>query len=150
MEIKGIVHTGVVVKDIHAAIDFYHNVLGLDVYEDVGEWVTDYEEVHAMGMDHDCLHRIATLQTAEGSKVELVQFEDPRDLPGADAPDFNGRHHISFLVDDIQAWVEKLKEYDIEPFLAPLSYETEDAEGGVAYWMQFRDPFGVIVEMMQY
>lgn len=150
MKVKGIVHTGVVVKDIHAAIDFYHGVLGLEIYEDVGEWVTEYAEVHAMGMEQDCLHRIATLRTPEGSKMELVQFEEPRDLAGALAPDFNGRHHISFLVDDIQGWVEKLKEHGIAPFLPPLSYETEDAAGGIAYWMQFRDPFGVIVEMMQY
>lgn len=149
MKILGIGHVGVVVESMEKAIAFYNGVLGLEVHEEPGEWVTDYRETRAMGLP-DCLHRIAELKAPDGSKIELVEFGEPRTLEGSEAADYNGKHHISFLVDDINAWVEKLAEHDLKPFLAPLAYETDEAESGTAYWMQVLDPFGVIIEMMQY
>lgn len=149
MIIKGIGHVGVVVENLEEAINFYHGVLGLEVYEEPGEMVTDPEEGYAMGLD-DCLHRIATLRATDGTKIELVEFESPKPVKEPETTACLGKHHISFLVDDINAWLEKLKEYDIQPFRAPLSYETDEAEGGIAYWAQMRDPYGVVIEMMQY
>lgn len=149
MKILGIRHVGVVVESIPKAIEFYNGVLGLKVYEEASDWVTDFREVHAMGLP-DCKHRIATLEAPDKSQVELVEFEDPTVLEGSEMTNYNGKEHISFLVDDISAWVDRLAEEGLAPFSQPLSYETPDAEGGVAYWMQFKDPFGVVVEMMQY
>ncbi|NBI64167.1 hypothetical protein D3Z38_14155 [Clostridiales bacterium] len=149
MKILGIGHVGVVVKSLEKAIAFYNGVLGLEIAEAPGEWVTDYRETRAMGLP-DCLHRIATLKAPDGSKIELVEFEEPRALEGSEVADYNGKHHISFLVDDIDEWVKKLEEHGLKPFLAPLAYETEEAESGTAYWMQLLDPFGVIIEIMQY
>ena len=80
---------------------------------------------------------------------ELIEFENSRDLEGSDMSDYNGKEHMSFLVDDIQAYVKKLAEYGLHPFAAPMGWETPDATGGTAYWMMFKDPFGVVIEMMQ-
>lgn len=148
MNILGVGHVGVVVENIEKAMEFYNGVLGLEVYENPGDWVTDYRETRAMGLP-DCLHRLATLKASDGSKIELVEFENPRKLEGSEAADYNGKHHISFLVDDIHAWVKKFEQHGLKPFLDPLPYETDEAEGGTAYWMQLLDPFGVIIELMQ-
>ena len=148
MKILGFVHAGVVVENIHKAIDFYHGVLGLEIDEAPGEWVTDFNETRAMGVG-DVLHRIASLKCADGSKVELIEFENPRVLEGSEMSDYNGKEHMSFLVDDIYAYIDKLEEYDLKPFAPPMEWETSDAADGKAYWMMFKDPFGVVIEMMQ-
>lgn len=148
MKILGFVHAGVVVEDINKAIEFYNGVLGLEIVDGPGEWVTDFSETRAMGLG-DVLHRIAHLKCADGSQVELIEFENPRNLAGSDLSDYNGKEHMSFLVDDINAYVEKLAEYDLHPFAAPMGWETPDAKTGTAYWMMFKDPFGVVIEMMQ-
>lgn len=151
MKIKGIVHVGIIVENIEKAMEFYCGVLGLEVDAPPCDWVTDYNEVHAMGIEEDYLHRIASLKTPEGSLIELVEYEEGKAVrvPDADLPTCLGKHHISFRVDDINGWVEELAKHGIKPFRAPMAYETDAAEGGVAYWMQFRDPYGVIIEMMQ-
>lgn len=148
MKILGFVHAGVVVEDIYEAIEFYNGVLGLEIDEEPGEWVTDFSETRAMGLG-DVLHRIASLKCADGSKVELVEFENSRVLEGSELSDYNGKEHMSFLVDDIYAYVDKLAEYDLKPFAEPMAWETPAAASGKAYWMMFRDPFGVVIEMMQ-
>ena len=114
MKILGFVHAGVVVEDINKAIEFYNGVLGLEVLDGPGEWVTDFNETRAMGLG-DVLHRIAHLKCADGSQVELIEFENSRDLEGSDMSDYNGKEHMSFLVDDIQAYVKKLAEYGLHP-----------------------------------
>ncbi len=148
MKVLGFVHAGVVVEDINKAIEFYNGVLGLEVADGPCEWVTDFNETRAMGLG-DVLHRIAHLKCADGSQVELIEFENSRDLEGSDMSDYNGKEHMSFMVDDIHGFVEKLAEYDIHPFAAPMGWETPDAASGTAYWMMFKDPFGVVIEMMQ-
>lgn len=148
MKILGFVHAGVVVEDIYKAIEFYNGVLGLEVDEAPGEWVTDFNETRAMGLG-DVLHRIAALKCADGSKVELIEFENSRGLEGSEMSDYNGKEHMSFLVDDIYAYVDRLSEIGIEPFAKPMEWETSSAASGKAYWMMFRDPFGVVIEMMQ-
>lgn len=148
MRVLGFVHAGVVVEDIYKAIDFYNGVLGMEISEAPGEWVKDFNETRAMGLG-DVLHRIASLKCADGSKVELIEFENSRILEGSEMADYNGKEHMSFLVDDIYAYVDKLAEYGLKPFAAPMTWETADAEDGTAYWMMFKDPFGVVIEMMQ-
>lgn len=148
MKILGFVHSGVVVEDIYKAIEFYNGVLGLEIDEAPGEWVTDFNETRAMGVG-DVLHRIASLKCADGSKVELIEFENSKVLEGSELSDYNGKEHMSFLVDDINAYVEKLAEHGLKPFAAPMEWETSAAKDGKAYWMMFRDPFGVVIEMMQ-
>ena len=83
MKILGFVHAGVVVEDINKAIEFYNGVLGLEVLDGPGEWVTDFNETRAMGLG-DVLHRIAHLKCADGSQVELIEFENSRDLEDSD------------------------------------------------------------------
>ena len=93
MKILGFVHAGVVVEDINKAIEFYNGVLGLEVLDGPGEWVTDFNETRAMGLG-DVLHRIAHLKCADGSQVELIEFENSRDLEGSDMSDYNGKEHM--------------------------------------------------------
>lgn len=149
MKICGVGHVGIVVENLEKTIAFYRDILGLTVYEEPGEMVTDPEEGYAMGLE-DCIHRIATLVCPDGMHIELVEFEQPHPAHEPETTACLGKHHISFLVDDINAWIEKLAEYDVKPFRAPLAYETDDAESGIAYWAQMLDPNGVVIEMMQY
>lgn len=149
MEVKSIGHVGVCVKNLEKAIDFYVGVMGLTVVEEPSEMVTDPEEGKAFGFD-DCEHRICTLEVPSGQKIELVEFKIPKSPEEQQSHAGIGKHHISFIVDDIHAWVKKLEDAGAKSVYKPIPYETDEAESGTAYWVWMTDPDGIAFELMQF
>jgi len=147
MIIKGIAHTGICVKNLEKSIEFYNGVLGFKVVDEPCDMVTDSEEGPAMGFGIDCQHRIAKLEAAPGQYIELMEFGYPVSSIKAPLPlNAIGKHHLSYLIDDVDAWVAKFKELGLEVVYKPLPYETEQ---GTAYWAIVKDPDGIQIELMQ-
>ncbi len=93
--ITGINHIGIVVKDLDAAVDFYHRTIGAEetqrvCFEDLGQT--------------SCIIRFGD------SEYELMEpYGDKGVVPEFLAKHGEGYHHISLLSDDFDADLENLK-----------------------------------------
>lgn len=152
MKVKGLTHVGVIVKNLEKTIDFYTTVLGLELVDGPSDVFTDPQEGIGMGIEgdnSDHAHREAILRIPDGNTIELIEFTIPEPVSVYPTAACIGKLHMGFLVDDIQAWVERLAEYDVKPFMAPKDFETGNEKSPVGYWMYMRDPDGIIFELQQ-
>ncbi len=146
MKILGVGHTGICVRNIEKSLEFYNGILGFKIIQNPCPLVDDPEEGKALGFpDHS--HRVCMLEVKPGQLIELVEFGAPAPTSKEVAPLNNfGKHHISYLVDDIEAWVEKFRSLGLEVNSKPLSYETE---AGPEWWTIVKDPDGIEIELVQ-
>lgn len=135
-------HVGIVVDDLPAAIDFFVE-LGLERQggaEVAGEWVD-----RVIGLE-GVQAEIAMLQTPDGhGRVELARFQAPVGRSGEESPLANapGIRHISFLVEDIDGVVARLKARGAE-----LVGELEQYKD-IYRLCYVRGPAGIIVELAE-
>ncbi|MFC1620648.1 methylmalonyl-CoA epimerase [Candidatus Neomarinimicrobiota bacterium] len=132
MKILGIEHVAVAVEDLDEPARIFHQILG------IGDRKT--EEV----LDQQVITDI--LDTG-GGKVEFLK------PTAADSPISKflrkrgpGLHHIAFLVDDLPAWLEHLREQGVE--LIDKEPRT-GAEGYLIAFLHPRSTAGVLVELCQ-
>ena len=98
--LKSFFHTGFVVKDLDKSIDFYTNVLGMELggrMERQGEYINQvlaFPDAHIKG---------AFIDKGEGGhRLELIQYINP--ASGQSRFDRNdvGASHLAFWVEDIE------------------------------------------------
>lgn len=99
-------HTGFVVRDLGKSVEFYRDVIGLELVrmlERDGPGISQvlgYEQTHIRG---------ALLGIADGHFLELIQYHHPE---GADRQseerNMLGATHLAFNVDDIEATLDRL------------------------------------------
>ena len=139
--IKGLHHTGFVVRDLEASTRFYTEIVGLkvlDTRERIGHaiaQVVGYENAHLKAVD---------VGMGDGHKLELIQYVNPS--PGDRATDERsviGGSHLCFQVDDIHATHKRLTENGATELNPPA----EIAPGRWACYM--RDPDGNWIELVQ-
>ncbi len=93
--IKRIHHIAVLVEDIEAALQFWHDTLGIEPAN-----VSNIPQENAM---------VAFLPLGE-SEIELVQPTSPdTGLSRFLEKHGPGMHHLCLEVDDLKAWLERLK-----------------------------------------
>ena len=94
MAVKKLEHVGVMVSDMEVSVDFYQNVLGLDLLDRFA--ANETTELAFLG------------DSASGQViVELICGKDNH------FPNEGKVHHIAFTVDDIEAEIERLKELKV-------------------------------------
>ncbi len=142
MGIKRIDHVGVIVDDLTAAKEFFID-LGLEVEGEAemeGEWL---DRIVGLKGTRTAL---VYMRTTDGqTALELAKFHSPSDETGIQRPSANalGIRHISFVVDDIDAIVAKLKKNGQELFSEVQTYED-------TYKLCYiRGPEGIILELAQ-
>jgi catechol 2,3-dioxygenase-like lactoylglutathione lyase family enzyme len=89
---------------------------------------------------------IVMLGTSDGqTNVELSTFFSPSDDRAIEPPSANtpGIRHITFVVDDIEAVVARLKKYGVEPFGAIQQFEN------IYKLCYIRGPEGMIIELAE-
>ncbi|WP_426324050.1 VOC family protein [Microbacterium sp. E-13] len=126
IEVLRVDHTGVMVDDIEAAVDWYVGALGLQVAD---RW--ENAET-AMAWAH---------LEAPGARIELVQ----RPGLGAHAGNLAGLHHLAFVVDDCAAATDLLVARGADVVFPPSYFDRHDMD-----WSFVRDPFGIILELVSY
>jgi catechol 2,3-dioxygenase-like lactoylglutathione lyase family enzyme len=142
MAIQRMEHVGIVVDDLPAAIEFFVE-LGLEARgggQVEGSWV---ERIIALD---EAKVEFAMLRTPDGhGEIELVKFHSPPIQTGDPQAPANtpGLRHLAFLVDDIHAVVDDLKDRGAELVGELVRYED-------SYWLCYvRGPEGIIVELAE-
>ncbi len=144
-----IYHVGLTVSDLDRSVAFYRDVLGLQ-YQ--GELLMEGKETEAMFRRANCRARVAYLNGSDQlhmPPVELIQFvgdeirRKPMDLFTTSISE------LCFYAEDADAVYQKLVEQGVECFSAPQEFDFRQAGFGRSKAFYFRDPDGIILEIMQ-
>lgn len=139
-------HTGYTVSNLDRSVAFYRDLLGCEVVatqEKEGGYlaaIVGYPDAHV---------RMAHLRVPGGEHViELFEYLSP---PGGRAdvePRNVGASHLCFIVDDLRALYERLRELGVTSFVSPpVEVDTGINRGGLALYL--RDPDGITLELFQ-
>jgi lactoylglutathione lyase len=125
MAVRKLEHVGVMVSDIEVSVDFYQNVLGLDLLD-------SFKANPAV--------TLAFLGNRESGQVivELVSGNDK------EFPDEGKVHHIAFTVDNIEEEITRLKALNV----AFSNDEILTLANGSKY-IFFKGPDGETLELFQ-
>lgn len=147
---KTVNHTGLTVESVDESLKFFRDTIGLSVDESrSGEWNGEFL-THLTGYEGTHL-RIAMVECADGMRIQLEEFVNPR-LPRSDQEwGQPGSGHICVEVEDIFAVCDALKKggYTIvsnPPEPVPLPPESVFAGG---FFLGALDPDGHVIEMVQ-
>ena len=139
--IKGFHHPAIVVPDIEKAREFYEEVLGFTLVEELS-W-DNPSPVHDQitGLENSAAR--AYLMKCNNTYLELFQYKSPAvDYEGSQpCANESGIRHLAFEVDDAQDEYERLVKAGGISINPPYIF----AEGGSAVYC--RDPFGNIIEL---
>ncbi len=142
MSVHRIDHVGIIVNDLPAAKAFFLE-LGLEM---VGEGKVEGELVERVTGLRNAKAEIVMLRTPDGeTNIELSKFHSPTDENGIQRSLANtlGIRHITFVVDDVEAMVAKLKKNGAELVGEIQTYENE-------YKLCYiRGPEGIILELAE-
>ena len=129
-----IYHVGLTVSDLERSIAFYRDVLGLEFQ---GEIFMEGEETDKMFRRVNCKARVAYLngsKAVEAPPVELIQFVN---------------NEVCFYTDDIDSAYKHLVDNNVECLSEPQYFDFRADGFGESRAFYFRDPDGIILEMMQ-
>ena len=144
-----IYHVGLTVSDLERSIAFYRDVLGLEFQ---GEIFMEGEETDKMFRRVNCKARVAYLngsKAVEAPPVELIQFVNnevkkvPSDLFTTSISE------VCFYTDDIDSAYKHLVDNNVECLSEPQCFDFRADGFGESRAFYFRDPDGIILEMMQ-
>ena len=136
--LKSFFHTGFVVKDLEKSVDFYTNVLGLQLalrMERQGEFINqvlDFPDAHIKG---------AMVDKGEGHQLELIQYLNPASGPGGISRNDLGASHLAFFVDDLDKFYLETKERGLR-FNNPPASLSDDHGHMLRKAMYAQDPDG--------
>jgi catechol 2,3-dioxygenase-like lactoylglutathione lyase family enzyme len=139
-------HAGITVGDLDRAIAFYRDGIGLQVqmvFERDDETIAK-----VVGMPGARL-RIAFMRAGdETTRLELLQYLDPRGQPLDFRSNQPGSGHVCFRVDDVAAAAERLRAAGAT-LISDGPVELLQGPNAGARVMYLRDPEGAAVEIFQ-
>lgn len=147
--IQEMMHIGVTVKDLDRSVAFYRDVLGLRY---IGEIFMEGEGTDRLFQRKNCKARVAYLNGSEAlmaPPLELIQFvsedakEDKADLFKTSISE------ICFRTDDIEKEYKHLVENGVTCLSAPQAFDFTAQGFGKSKAIYFKDPDGIILELMQ-
>jgi catechol 2,3-dioxygenase-like lactoylglutathione lyase family enzyme len=142
MGLSRFVHTGVVVEDLDAAVEFF-TVLGLDCSTPItveGEWVDRIIDLSGTRVE------IVMVRLPDGTDtLELVRFHaPPAEAGGEHAPaNRQGIRHIAYAADDLRAVVDRVREAGWDLVGDIVDYR------GMYLLCYIRGPEGLIIELAE-
>ncbi|MBL8906543.1 MAG: VOC family protein [Rhizobiales bacterium] len=144
-------HTGVTVPDIKEAIAFFTDIVGCKeamsfgpFSDDKGSFMADLLNVHPRAK----IHQITMMRCANGSNIELFQYESPDQQNAVPKNSDIGGHHIAFYVEDINAAAKYLKDKGVRTLMGPLPVDQGPAAGQSIIY--FFAPWGLQLELISY
>lgn len=144
-----IYHVGLTVSDLDRSVIFYRDILGLEFQ---GEILMVGEETDKMFHKKNCKARVAYLngsKNMETPPVELIQFVDDA-VNNVQSDLFTTSiSELCFYTDDIDLVYKNLIENNIECLSEPQYFDFTAQGFGKSKAFYFKDPDGIILEMMQ-
>jgi catechol 2,3-dioxygenase-like lactoylglutathione lyase family enzyme len=146
VSIAGVHHTSRSVGDMDRSLEFYRDLLGLEVLLDTemsGEMLE--REVALEG----ARLRLVELGTGGETMLELLQYHAPPSREGGEElrPCDVGAHHVALTVEDIQAAYERLSTAGVEFTCPPQEVDAGYFAGHRTVYCY--DPDHMIVELWQ-
>jgi len=148
MRIKGITHAAVIVQHLEEEmIPFMKDFLGLRQLSEPRTPVYDADNARALGVP-GAMVKSANFEVAPGQILELLEYVEPASPIDWPLPqNAVGAHHISFTVDHIQEWAEKLNTARYRCYSEPRLISGGTHKG--TWWMYFEGPGGIVFEFME-
>jgi catechol 2,3-dioxygenase-like lactoylglutathione lyase family enzyme len=139
-------HTCYTVSDLDRSVAFYRDLLGCEV---IAEQEKEGGYLAAIVGYPDAHVRMAHLRVPGGEHViELFEYLAPAGTRADVEPPNVGASHLCFLVDNLPALYEQLREKGVDSFVStPVEVDTGVNKGGYALYL--RDPDGISVELFQ-
>lgn len=144
-----IYHVGLTVSDIDRSLAFYKDVLGLQF---IGEILMEGPETDALFGRNGTKARVAYLNgSAELSMppVELIQFIDTEATTDKGDLFKTSISELCFYTDDADKVYEHLTSLGIECMSSPRFFDFTESGFGKSKAFYFKDPDGIILEIMQ-
>ena len=144
-----IYHVGLTVSELDKSIAFYRDILGLK-YQ--GEIMMVGEGTDKMFQKKNCKARVAYLNGSENIEtppVELIQFVDSEIHKEQSDLFMTSISEVCFYTDDIDSVYRTLIENHVECLSEPQYFDFRADGFGESRAFYFRDPDGIILEMMQ-
>jgi catechol 2,3-dioxygenase-like lactoylglutathione lyase family enzyme len=148
-------HVNIVVEDIERAVRFYSEVLGLKRgFEKTleGAWIDKVTGVP--GAKALCVFMESPRGEDESPKtrIELLQFLAPVSaaFPENSRPNTRGIRHLAFNVDNLDALILRLREWDVEIVSEPVEVPFAVGNLGRKRLFYFYDPEGNLLEAASY
>ena len=146
MSIRGAVqHTGFTVSNLDRSVDFYVRILGCKVImtqEKSGGYLAAI-----VGYPNATL-KMAHLRDPAGQHViELFEYSVPERTKTDLEPRLIGNAHLCFLVSDLNAIYDAIKDEGIIFVSGPVDVDTGANAGGAALYL--KDPDGITMELFQ-
>lgn len=147
---EGVHHFSFSVTNLERTIDFYTKVLGIGL-QSRGRNKYDTLGTALFGTKWGVNQQHADLELAVvnvgGTRVEFIEYKDPKAQPYHKNPAIAGSAHLAFKVDNIEETRKKMEEAGVE-FHSPINSYME--AGKVEWkWCYFRDPDGIVLELVQ-
>jgi len=143
---RGLHHVGITVSDLEKAIDFYHDVLGLEFVNEPSPVFDDPGLGPAVGVPGAALRQVSL---ALGDTIlELLEYTTPPSPVDAPLPqNALGAQHVGFLVEDAAATKAELEAKGVR-FLSEINVVDEGVLAGWR-WVYFSDPEGNALELVE-
>lgn len=144
-----IYHVGLTVSNLERSLHFYRDVLGLE-YQ--GQLLMEGKETETMFQRTNCKARVAYLNGSEMlhmPPVELIQFVEEEITCKSMDLFSTSISELCFLVEDAEQVYQMLMEQGVECLSAPQEFDFRQAGFGRSKAFYFRDPDGIILEIMQ-
>ena len=140
--IKAIRHTGLVVADLERALHFWRDILGFTIIKRMDESGPHVDGV--LGLSDVDLTTVK-LSAPDGNLIELLRFHSHHDqATWRGSPYSTGFTHIALTVENLDEFVNKLKEFGVEfagtPQIGPDRY---------AKVIYARGPEGILLELVE-
>ena len=147
--VERIYHVGLTVSDLDRSIAFYRDILGLEFQ---GEIFMAGEETDRLFRMKDTKARVAYLngsKAIEAPPIELIQFVDNKVKKVKGNLFTTSISEVCFYTDDIERVYNSLIENHVECLSEPQYFDFRADGFGKSRAFYFRDPDGIILEMMQ-
>jgi catechol 2,3-dioxygenase-like lactoylglutathione lyase family enzyme len=146
MNLTGVHHTGLVVRDLERSIYFYHDLLGLPFANEPSPWFEGPALDAGVGVPNARLRQVSLW--CGTSMVELIEYGDLSAPMTRPYPNNTlGAGHLCFLVDDVRATKAELEAKGVV-FYTDVNVVDEGPLAGWR-WVYFSDPDGLALELAE-
>ena len=147
MNLTGVHHTGLVVRDLERSIYFYHDLLGLTFANEPSPWFAGSQLDKGVGVPGASLRQVS-LWAGPHAMVELIEYRDLSAEMARPYPNNTlGAGHLCFTVDDVVASKAELEAKGVV-FYSDINVVDEGPLAGWR-WVYFSDPDGLPLELIE-